>query len=345
MNKKAKKIVSGLGLAALSGSFAGPVSVLAEDAVSAPTSEQTGFEIAQGQKREYAKVANVEGEFRFDQNVLSPGDSVFSLFGTAATAACAAPSFVFEDKADAFVDYYLNVGGRLKQTFKVSMQELSEKGTQDILKCSCAMSPSIVNVEVTGVPLANIVQMADLEEDINTVVVKGSDGYAVSVSLQKALEKNALLVYKVGGTGLKPENGGPVQLWMPGAAASYFTRQVTDIEFTHSDAEPAQPDTGRQQAKVSVLNTFENAVFKTGSAITFEGYADDFETPITAVEFSLDGGETWSAFDTPNASPSKWVYWYFTYTPKQAGLYRLDVRSRTAEGISPMASGIEFTVE
>ena len=152
--------------------------------------------------------------------------------------------------------------------------------------------------------------MADLEDDINAVTVKGSDGYSVSVSLEKAIEKNAMLVYKVGGEGIKSENGGPVQLWMPGTAANYFTRQVTDIEFTHMDEIPeAKAPDAAQRAKISVLNHFEDAKFAVGDQITFEGYADDFDVAIAAIEFSMDDGATWTACATDGATTDKWVYW------------------------------------
>lgn len=341
MAKKMKRIIAGAaGLMALQNAVA-----VAEDVVTGATAE-TGYGITQNESKAYDAISNVSGSFRFDQSIISPGDNVFSLFGTAATAACAAPSFVFEAKADEFVDYYLNVGGKLQKSFQLSMADLTKEGKTDIPKCSCAMSPSIVNVEVTGVPLANVVEMANLTGDIDTVTVKGSDGYSVSISLEKAIEKNAMLVYKVGGEGLKPENGGPVQLWMPGAAANYFTRQVTDIEFTTGEGETnvAEPDAG-QRAKVSIMNDFEDATFAVGSQITFEGYADDYDVAIAAVEFSMDGGKTWTAYETPDVSTSKWVYWYFTYDAQTEGSYRLDVRSRTADGkVSPMASSIAFTV-
>lgn len=342
MAKKIKKALAGAaGLMALSNAVVPAAAV----EVAEQTATTSGYSINPAQEKTYGLVENVEGTFRFDQSVVSPSDNVFSLFGTAATGVCAAPSFVFEDVGDKFVDYYLNVGGKLQKTFQVSLADLTKHGKTDILKCSCAMSPAIVNVEVTGIPLANIVEMAQLEDDIKTVTVKGSDGYGVSLSLEKAIEKNAMLVYKVGGEGLKPENGGPVQLWMPGAAANYFTRQVTDIEFLTDDQTPAAVPDNAQRAKVSIINKFADDVFEAGNQITFEGYADDFDVAISAIEFSMDGGNTWTSYETKDANINKWVYWYFTYDAAVEGTFRLDVRSRTADGkVSPMASSIEFTV-
>ncbi|MDO4573280.1 MAG: hypothetical protein Q4C13_07915, partial [Clostridia bacterium] len=109
MAKKAKRALAGAaGLLALSNGVAAPVvSAVAEDASARAVAD---FAVVQNETKAYDAVENVSGSFRFDQSVLSPSDSVFSLFGTAATAACAAPSFAFEDSEDKFVDYYLNVG-------------------------------------------------------------------------------------------------------------------------------------------------------------------------------------------------------------------------------------------
>lgn len=100
-----------------------------------------------------------------------------------------------------------------------------------------------------------------------------------------------------------------------------------------------------QRAKVSVINRFEEEVFAVGDRITFEGYADDFDKAIAAVEFSLDGGETWTACETADATAEKWVSWSFAYVAEQSGTFRLDVRARSADGtVSPLASSVVFTV-
>ncbi len=229
----------------------------------------------------------------------------------------------------------------------IPLSALRKDGKLDTMKCSCGMSASIVNAEVAGVPLSNIVQMSSLSEDINAVTVRGADGYGVTLSLDKALNGGGMLVYQVAGTKLDTTNGGPVQLWMPGAAASYFTRQVTDIEFLHADGEiPVREPDEAQRAKISIQNTFDGAVFSAGDQITFEGYADDYDVPVAAVEFSMDGGETWTRCATENTSTKKWVYWYFTVdVPEAAGAYRMDVRCVTADGkVSALASSVEFTV-
>ena len=304
-----------------------------------------GLNVEEGKTVEYNRVANVTGEFSFDQNVVTPSDKVFSLFGTAATAMCATPGYAFGDAA--YEDYYVTVNGGMEKAYTISLDEMREQETRSIMKCSCSTSGSVANAQIVGVPLESLINMDDIDESINTVTVRGSDGYGKALPLKLAVEKGAMLVYNVGGEGLRPENGGPVQLWMPGVVASYFTRQVTEIELTAEAETPAleiaAPD---QRAKINILNQIGDATFKAGDLLTFEGYADDCGSVVAAVEFSMDGGETWTACSTEGATADKWVYWYFGYVPEEAGTYKLEVRARTADDtVSPLSSSVVFTVE
>ena len=81
-----------------------------------------------------------------------------------------------------------------------------------------------------------------------------------------------------------------------------------------------------------------------GRPVTFSGYADDYGTQITAIQFSLNDGESWTSYDVSDSSDELWVHWTFTYTPEVAGTYRLLVRSVNVDGeVSPLADVAEFT--
>lgn len=318
---------------------------LAAMTVNTVAEETVAVTVEENAQTEYDKIANIRGEFTFDQNIVTPADKVFNLFGTAATAMCAKPGFAFGEPDIA--NYYINIGGGMKKVSTISLAALKESGEETrILKCSCAMGGAIANTQVTGVPLSAVAEIAGLDETINTVTVKSADGYGIPMPLKVAVDSGAMLVYKIAGEEIPASQGAPLQLWMPQATARYFTRGVSEIEFTHEETAPQMQEAeAAQRAKVSIVNRAgEN--FKVGDQVIFEGYADDFGTPVTAVEFSLDGGETWTAGSTEGATADRWVYWYFGYTTEAAGTYKLDVRARTADGtVSPMASSIVFTVE
>lgn len=167
-------------------------------------------------------------------------------------------------------------------------------------------------------------------------------GYTSTLPLQYVLDKDALLVWQIG----NEDNPSGLQVWMPTTVAKYFTRQVVEIEALHSDEEiTVEGAAEEQRAKISILNHM-NDVSAVGDEIIFSGYADDCGTAITAVEFSMDGGKTWTSCATENAVSYRWVAWNFAYTAEKAGTYKLDVCARTADGtVSPLAASVVFVVE
>ena len=330
MNRKLRKT------AAVVSAFAMTAAATAVEAVQQAAAEETIV---------CEKVSEVEGTFSFDQNVISPADDVFSIMGTAVTGICAKPAFVLGEEGEQREDHFINVSGSMKKTYSVDVNSLAKKkSSKRIMACSCSGSLTVANAEVRGVPLTDVLSMAELAQDANTVTVYGSDGFGIPMPLEYALEKEAMLVYEVGGKAL-PAGVGTVQLWVPETVGKYFTRDVARIEVTAEKQVPAvQEDSVR--AKISLLNHVDGETFKAGQMIDFEGYADDNGSPVAAVEFSMDGGENWSAFETEETTADRWVRWNFAYEAKKPGNYRLDVRARTADGaVSPLASTVFFTVD
>ena len=238
---------------------------------------------------DYDKVANVSGDFTFCQDVVTPADEVFNLFGTATTALCAKPG-------------------------------------------------------VKGVKVSDMLSMTDIAPEVNTITFKDKDGYGLPMPLSYVLEKEALLVYQIDEQ--KLSEGERLQVWMPDTVAKYFTRAVTDIELSVSDEVPeVQGPDDEYRAKVNILSTVDGG-FKVGDMVSFEGYADDCGVKVASVEFSMDGGETWTSFDASSSNAEDWVYWHFDYVAETAGTFKLDVRAVTEDGtVSPLASSVVFDVE
>ena len=326
MNKKTRRILSGASTAALLTSAAAQV-----------VAQEVNLDVAAEavQAVEYDKVAGVKGEFTFDQDVVTPADEVFSLFGSVVTGLCAKPDFALGEGST-----LVNVGGDFIESYTVDLKEkVSQVRT---LLCSCATAAATVNANITGVLLKDVLELAKLDERVNTIAVKGADGYTAKLPLRYALDKDAMFVYQVGGKDVPSGN----QFWVPETVAKYFTRNVMEIELT-AEAEVPAVDAREDayRAEVAVMNTVQGREFAVNETITFEGYSDDCGDAIAAIEFSLDGGETWTTYETANATADKWVYWHFSYTPEAAGTYQLTVRARTQSGnVSPMAANVVFNV-
>ena len=331
MNKKMKKAVS---LFTSAAALASTTAAVADVEVSYEAREAEAFDA----------IANVKGDFAFDQAVVTPADDGFSLFGTVATSICAKPGFALGNISTE--DHYVNVGGKVQKAHSFSIEDLKQMAKEsNHIVCSCGSGNAAAQIEVTGIPVSLLVEMADIDVDVNTITVKSADGYGIAMPLSYVLEHEALLVYQINGQDIPAEEGS-LQLFMPATVAKYFTRQVTDIELTAEAEAPAvQEMPTERRAKVGVMNRVEGE-FSVGDRIVFEGYADDNGKAITAVEFSMDNGATWTTCETKGATADRWVYWYFGYDCETAGSYKLDVRAIAEDGtVSPMAASVAFTVK
>ena len=295
----------------------------------------------------YVSVANAQGAFTFNQEGVTPNDELFNVFGTALTSMCSKPATELVDVEGGVANFYVNVGGNIKKNFTIDVRDMAEDASQEtMMACSCATGSPFGQAAVMGVPLSAVVEMADLEDGVNTVTAYGADGFGQPLPLRYALEKNALLVYQVNGQELEAATGSSLQLWMPETVARYFTRDIVNIELTQEDEEPeVQQVDPCYRNKINIMNYSDNCVFKAGDEITFEGVADDLGSPIAAIEFSFDNGRTWTSCETDGATADKWVNWQFTTSFEDAGDYRMTVRAKTADGVvSPLAATLLFEV-
>lgn len=327
MKKNTKKILSGATGAAMLLSGAATVAAA-----------EVGYEVsANAAVREYAKIANVQGEMTFNQDTVTPADEVFNLFGTVVTGMCAKPDFAI---GAGKTDYFINVGGKITKGYTVDLKEKTAN-TRTLL-CSCATGAASANAQITGVLVKDVLELAKAAEDVNTIAFTSADGYTAKLPLKYVLEKEAMIAYQVGGKNIPTG----AQLWVPETVAKYFTRNIVDVELLAEAEVPEVEERAEAlRAEVVINNAVEGVVFQTGEAITFEGYADDCGDAIRALEFSLDGGDTWTAFETEGATADRWVAWSFTTFVADAGNYQMGVRAVTKTGrVTPLAANVSFTV-
>lgn len=305
----------------------------------ASTDDEADGKFAVRQADTFDKVANVAGEFAYAQDTITPSDEVFNLFGTAVTGLCAKPvDSTFEE---ATADYYVNVGGDIKKAYTVNLKDLEEQSKEQIVMCACGMGAATANVQTRGIDLCDVITLDDVAEGANVLKVTGSDDYTATLPLQYALDHKAMVVYQMNGEDVPCAT----QFWVPGTIAKYFVRDVVDIEVVQSDAVPeVEGRDAELAAQINIVNKLQNAVVPLGNTITFEGYADDLGSPVRSIEFSLDGGETWSSYSVDSVT-DRWVHWNFVYTPEKAGTYELTARAVTEDGtVSPLAASTVFTV-
>lgn len=221
---------------------------------------------------------------------------------------------------------------------------------------------------------------------VSSYLANSEDFYFEFSSILEGNEDDeAYIVYQLDGTELTYPEGYPVALWVGGfSSAGVCTKQLSDlIVYEKDDFEammdemgpgyngwqtyegdagleagreaglsPAEMWDAEQQGwyvskpNAGLFNNREGRIITLGESYTFEGYADSFNNEITAIEFSMDGGKTWTSYATEGATDDRWVNWKFTYTPEEEGAYVLHLRSRNINGlVTPEPQEFMFNVK
>ena len=190
-------------------------------------------------------VPNVSGGFSYQQSIVTPNWKIAEVFQKAANALCNATT---ELTVTAAADWTLTVSGDVANAYTATLGELAADDEQTTLMgCSCAANApggaAVINAEVTGVPLATIVERAQPLPGVNTVTLVSEDGYTMAMPLDYVMARTSILSYAINHEGLEASVGGTNQLWIDSTAAKYFTRNIVAIELTAEDAVPAVPGT------------------------------------------------------------------------------------------------------
>ena len=163
--------------------------------------------------------------------------------------------------------------------------------------------------EWTGVRLSTLLDYVGVKPEGKWILAEGSDasGMSRSIPMEKALD-DAMVCYAQNGEPLRPEQGYPVRLMVPGwegnVSIKWLRRiEVGDQPWYHREETSKYTDLmpdGRsrkftfvQEANSVVTNPCpENPIRKKGF-IEIEGLAWSGRGTIKAVDLSFDGGVTW----------------------------------------------------
>ena len=163
--------------------------------------------------------------------------------------------------------------------------------------------------EWTGVPLTTLLHEVGVQPDAGWLLAEGSDAAIMgrSVPLEKALD-DAMVVYAQNGEAIRPEQGYPIRLLLPGwegnAQVKWLRRlEVTDRPTMTRDetsryTDPLKDGTARQfslvmDAKSIITFPAYPYVLPTEGWWEIRGLAWSGRGKITRVEVSSDGGQTW----------------------------------------------------
>ena len=124
---------------------------------------------------------------------------------------------------------------------------------------------------------------------------------------------------------------------MPGHYGMRGPKWLEEINLTDSDSGGYWEGQGwDHQALVKTTARFDtppaDSLLRSGP-VPLAGVAFAGIRGVQIVEWTADGGRTWSAAELkPPLSPLTWVLWRATWTPTREGAYTLQVRARDARG-------------
>ena len=168
----------------------------------------------------------------------------------------------------------------------------------------------IHNVMYTGVPLKILLEEAGLKPNAKWLLLEGGDAAAMtrSLPLAKALD-DCLVAYRMNGEMLRPENGYPVRMVVPGWEANMWVKwlrriEVGDQPWHHREETSKYTDlleNGRARrftyvmdAKSVITSPSPQAPLRHGKGFTVvTGLAWSGRGKIARVDLSLDGGRNW----------------------------------------------------
>lgn len=187
----------------------------------------------------------------------------------------------------------------------------------------------IHNVLYTGIPLRLILEEAGLKTNAKWILPEGSDAAAMtrSIPMEKALD-DCLVAFAMNGEALRPEQGYPVRLVVPGWEGNMWVKwlrriEVGDEPWHHREETSKYTDllvngkarrfTWEMDAKSVITNPSPQAPLSHGKGRTvLTGVAWSGRGTIEAVHVTLDGGKNWwdARIDGPSFDKSMHRFYY-----------------------------------
>lgn len=224
---------------------------------------------------------------------------------------------------------------------------------------------AVSTAEWTGVPLQLLLEAAGLREGVTAIVTEGQDSgfvseargeepFARALPLEKALHPDTLLAYAMNGEPLPVAHGFPVRLLVPGWYGMASVKWVTILRaidgafdgFFQVDRyvmrEPGSDGSAVPVTEMgvrSIITTPRSGATAHLGTHLVRGYAWSGAAPVTGIEVSTDGGNTWEHAEwTSGQARYAWRSWEFHWSAETPGSVILQSRARDAAGTEQPSS-------
>lgn len=266
----------------------------------------------------------------------------------------------------------LSIKGLVDNPFELTYEELTAMpSVEQPATLSCVSNKVggdlISNAIWKGVPLKNLLELAQIRPGAEYIVFRCYDGYDVGIPLKKGLEGSTILAYEMNRAPLTSAHGFPVRAIVPNIYGMMNAKWITEIEIVDYVHEGFWQRKGwSNTARINTLSsivipgsaplrtrlrgflpansnlagssnntTSSSSSSPPGRTITAGGIAFAGTRGISKVQVSIDNGSTWKeAFIKKPLSPYSWVMWAAELNLPSVQLreYKLTVRATDKSG-------------
>ena len=193
----------------------------------------------------------------------------------------------------------------------------------------CQFTHGMVHcVQYTGVPLRYILEEAGIKTNARWIMPEGADASAMtrSIPLEKALD-DCLVAFAMNGEALRPEQGYPLRIVVPGWEGNMWVKwlrriEVGDEPWHHREETSKYTDlleggkarrfTWEMDVKSVITNPSPQAPITHGKGHTvLSGLAWSGRGTIERVDVSLDGGRNWRSARIDGPSHDKALHRFY----------------------------------
>ena len=196
--------------------------------------------------------------------------------------------------------YFLECSGNSRPMYGATPPALTCGQVHGMVSCS----------EWTGIPLRLLLEEAGADPSAPWLLAEGADSAAMSrsVPMAKAMDDAFLALYQ-NGERLRPENGYPVRLFLPGYEGNMSVKWLRRLKVTPTPTmtkDETSKYTDLQADGKALMFTFpmevKSVITRPSSGLTLQGpglyevsgLAWSGHGAIKKVEVSADGGQTWA---------------------------------------------------
>lgn len=236
----------------------------------------------------------------------------------------------------------LTIDGLVNQPLKLSYEEIVQRATVRKITTLCCISNElggdlIGTAEWQGLPLADLLTEAGVQENAIDLKFRCSDDYEDSIPVGQGMDPDTLVVIGMNGEPLAPDHGYPARLIVPGIYGMKNVKWVERIEVVDEDFKGywqtrgwSDPAPYQIWGRIDLPGSGDEIPVGPTQAA---GVASAGDRGVGRVEVSLDDGETWAdaILEALLNPPFTWVRWLFPFDA-EPGEHKMLIRVTDGTG-------------